>query len=262
MKNKNTISYGTSILIVFGTLLAPHISFANTYSPPVIMSSGVLLQGYNNNMNSTNTNGTDTTNTRNKTTGANGNTTNSTTNINTSFGSNDTANGIHFGNQSSNAVCVNDEVTDSIMYTNNTGHDIADSMLRIDLSPDTTFVKSSAGTYTDSTHSILIHTANLRKGDALQVFVTVTPTTNAQNARQFSHRVEFNYTLDNGTQNTLVGYSFHNVDTCGNNLGAFALGSGFFPSTAFGWFLVIALIIIVIFISRRFRKKEAHGAHH
>lgn len=47
-----------------------------------------------------------------------------------------------------------------------------------------------------------------------------------------------------------------------SNLGALAFWSGFFPSSALGWIIIILIILILIVLARRYREKKAHGAHH
>ena len=68
------------------------------------------------------------------------------------------------------------------------------------------------------------------------------------------------YTLPDGTHDSAVGYVINHAGV-ENVLAGFALGSGFFPSTIFGWLITVIIILTLILIARRIakQKKAAHG---
>ena len=71
------------------------------------------------------------------------------------------------------------------------------------------------------------------------------------------------YVLSNGHHDSVVGYMLNHAESS-TVLAGLTFGTGFFPTTIFGWFITIIIILIIILIARRIANSNnsAHGEHH
>ena len=159
-------------------------------------------------------------------------------------------------------VAVGDIAEYTVTYTNGTAKTLKDAVLTIVMPQGFVLKQTTQGTMLNSsTVSLTLGTLAPQQTGSVYVQATVGP--NTMLGTTLVTNATLNYTLPNGTHDSAVGYVLNHATASGQFAG-FALGTGFFPSTIFGWFITIIIILVIILIARRITKeKEAakHGGH-
>ncbi len=165
-------------------------------------------------------------------------------------------------------VFVGDTVEYTINYANNTNKTISNVMLSV-VFPQGFVVKQTTEGAILTPTSITATIGTLAPAQTGSAFVeaTVGPTTAL--GETLVTTATLSYTLPSGAHDSAVGYALNHAEAK-NIVAGFALGSGFFPSTIFGWLITIIIILIIILIARRIAKAKhahhkhpaGHGSHH
>ncbi len=163
----------------------------------------------------------------------------------------------------SDKINIGDTVEDTISYVNNTGKTLKNATLSIVL-PQGFIVKQTTEGVMASQTTVSDVIGTIAPGQKGSVFIeaTVGPTTALGDTLVTNATLD--YTLPDGTHDSAVGYVINHASRQ-NVFAGFALGSGFFPSTIFGWLITVIIILTLILIARRIAKQKKHahhGAHH
>lgn len=160
-------------------------------------------------------------------------------------------------------VCPSDAVEYTLNYENKTGGHISNAVLVINLPNEVDYDRASVqANYNVNNHTVTVMVGEMEKDQAGIIYLT-----GRANNRIVGHdittRIDFTYTKINGVNETVTNYVFHSGRDCTNNLGAFALGAGFFPTTFWGWVLIIILVCTIIYLSRKFfSDRSTQTKHH
>ena len=161
----------------------------------------------------------------------------------------------------SNTACANDTVTYNLAYKNTTENTITSAMLVMTMPAEVDYAQSSATAQYDATgRTLTIFIGTMEKGQEGVVYVTGKANSLANGRDVIAARVDFNFTNPDNTNSTVTNYITHSGEACQSNLGAFALGTGFLPTSTLGWFLLAAILCLIIYLSRKFfvNKKVEH----
>lgn len=156
-------------------------------------------------------------------------------------------------------LAVGDTAEYTITYANGSSKTLKDSVLSIVLPQGFTVKQTTQGLMLTPTN-ITITLGTLAPNQTGSVYVQATVGPNTMLDTTLVTSATLNYTLPNGTHDSAVGYVLNHATSSGV-FGGFAFGSGFFPSTLFGWFITIIIILVIILIARRI-SKEKHAAEH
>lgn len=165
---------------------------------------------------------------------------------------------------SSGSFCAKNEVEYIVLFKNITKGTLSNVAVRMYLPDEVVFKQTSMGNYSAYDHSVTAFLGTLQSGQSGQFLVSGSVVKSEINSVA---RAEMVYTKIDGTQDMVISYAFQNDQDCdgrNSNLAGFAGGSGFFPTTLFGWLILSIILCAVIYFARFFKKKkleEAHGHH-
>ena len=160
-------------------------------------------------------------------------------------------------------VHVDDTIEYQIDYANNTNKAIKDATITIVLPQGFTVKQTTQGVMLNPT-SVSIPVGTLAAGQTGTVYMQATVDKSVATSETLVTNGTLAYTLPNGTHDSAVGYVLNHAQSQ-TIFAGFTLGSGFFPTTIFGWFITIIIILIIILIARRIARTNTgggHGAHH
>ena len=156
------------------------------------------------------------------------------------------------------AVNIGDTIENTITYTNNTTKTLKKATLTVSLPQGFTIKQTTEGNITSPT-TLTDSIASIAPGQTGSIFLEATVGANTQTNATLVTNGTLAYTLPNGTSDSVVGYVINHA-SAQNVFAGFALGSGFFPTTIFGWLITVIIILTLILIARRIAKsKHAHG---
>lgn len=165
---------------------------------------------------------------------------------------------------SSGSLCTKDEIEYLVLFKNITKGILSNVAVRMYLPDEVVFKQTSMGNYSAYDHSVTAFLGTLQVNQSGQFIVTGSV---VKNEITSVARAEMVSTKIDGAQDMVVSYAFQNDQGCNDrnsNLAGFAGGSGFFPTTLFGWLILSIILCAVIYFARFFRKKrleETHGHH-
>jgi hypothetical protein len=194
------------------------------------------------------------------------NTTTTTTNSNSSNGmSNVSTNGVQVTvTNQGDKVIVDDTAEYTVTYTNGSGKTLKDATLMIVLPQGFALKQTTQGLMLNPT-TVSVALGTLVPGQTGSIYLQATVGQNTMIGTTLVTSATLSYTLPSGAHDSAVGYVLNHA-SANSSFAGFALGTGFFPSTIFGWLITIIIILTIILIARRIAKqKEAghgHGAHH
>ncbi len=157
------------------------------------------------------------------------------------------------------AVSIGDTVAFTATYTNNTTKKLSGVVLSIVFPQGFTVKQTTQGTVLNPT-TVTVDLKTLAPGQSGSVFIQtlVGPTTSTSDTLVTNGTLE--YTLPDGTHDSAVGYVINHASRK-NVLGGLTLGSGFFPTTIFGWLMTVIIILTIILLARRIAKAKSDGGH-
>lgn len=222
------------------------------YTPPVIIYDQVI---YRNNSTSTTTN--------------NSNSTSNSSNSNGGILQNlidktgvNVASAQSRANPAQAQICPSDSFDYTINYTNTTGKDATDTIVVVTIPKEVDFVSSSAnGTFNAAANTYTLFAGPMAKNQSGVLYVTVRANRAAANTATISTRVDAQFTGDDSVVRTLTDYIVLSGKDCPSSLSALALGSGFFPTSFFGWVIIIVILLLIIYFARKFFGENGHGGH-
>lgn len=153
---------------------------------------------------------------------------------------------------------VGDTVNYTVTYTNGSNKTLSNSILTFILPMGFTVKATTQGVMQPPT-MVTANLGTLAVGQTGSLFIQAEVQSNVATDQTLVTNATLAYTLPNGTHDSAVGYVLNHAQVQ-NVFAGFALGSGFFPSTIFGWLFTAIIILIIILISRRIARAK-HGGH-
>lgn len=163
----------------------------------------------------------------------------------------------------SDSVAIGDTVEYTIKYENNSGKELRNVTLSILFPQGYTLKQSSQGRLL-TPNNMEVDLGNLASSAKGSVYVETGIGQATPINQTLLTTATLNYSLPNGTRDSTVAYILNHANGM-SALGGFALGSGFFPTTIFGWLLTIIVIFAIILAARRVSRGSGghgHGGHH
>ncbi len=247
----NTTYYYQAIVRVGQSIYKGNISIFNTPSA----DNGVT---YANNTGTTTTGNTST---------SNSSTTTKNTSSSSSNGGASSASVVSLSiTNPADMVSIGDTAEYTVTYTNGLDKKLSGVKLSVVFPQGFEIKQTTQGTILNPT-TVTIDLNTLAPGQTGSVFIqtVIGPNTSLSDTLVTNGTLE--YVLPSGAHDSAVSYVINHA-TRKNILAGFTLGSGFFPTTIFGWFMTIIIILIIILLARRIarsKNKDAHGhgaAHH
>ncbi|MGI9118489.1 MAG: hypothetical protein ACR2IQ_02985 [Minisyncoccia bacterium] len=152
------------------------------------------------------------------------------------------------------SACIGDTFNYDVYYQNVSNKDLSNVILRVDFPEQINFVSSHGGTYSSKDNTVTYEIGTLKSGEQGHFYVTAKMSSLAKGKDLVVSTVRVVYTNPTtGAQEEAIGYALHKFQGCSTdtNLGAAALfGYGFFPTTLFGWLLLLLVILVLILVGR------------
>ncbi len=157
-------------------------------------------------------------------------------------------------------VSIGDTVTYTVSYKNNSGKDLKNVIMQVNLPKETAFRKTTLGGYSKSTNSVVVTVETLPKEAKGEFFVIVDVLKSAQGETLLIASllgIHDHPTTVGAKVDSLV-YSIIEVVSGGSNQSANSIFAGkFFPSSFIGWLIIVLIIFFIILIARKLaRDKE------
>jgi len=159
-------------------------------------------------------------------------------------------------------VMVGDTVEYTVAWANNTSKKLSNVMLSIILPQGFTVQQTTRGAILNpTTVTVNLDTLAPRASDSMFIQATVQP--NVNTTQTLVTNGTLSYTLSSGVSDSAVGYVINHASSQ-TIFAGFALGSGFFPTTIFGWMITVLIILALILVARRIAKAKSggHGGGH
>ncbi len=162
----------------------------------------------------------------------------------------------------SEKISVGDTVAYTVTYANGTNKKLSNVVVSIVFPLGFTIKQSTQGTILNPT-SMTANIGTLAPNTTGSIFIEAIISKSVSTSDPLVTNGTLEYTLPNGTRDSVVGYVINHASRA-NILGGFTLGSGFFPSTIFGWLITIIIILTIVLLARRIAnaKKAKHGEGH
>ena len=159
-------------------------------------------------------------------------------------------------------VHVNDTLEYQIDYANNTNSDVKNANINIVL-PQGFFVKQTTQGIMINPTTVNVPLNALLSGQKGTIYIQATVDKSVATNETLVTNGTLSYVLSNGHHDSVVGYMLNHAESS-TVLAGLTFGTGFFPTTIFGWFITIIIILIIILIARRIANSNnsAHGEHH
>ena len=159
----------------------------------------------------------------------------------------------------SQSVKAGDYVSYTVDYKNVSNQTLSNVTLNVILPNGVTFRGSTQGMPTTN-NTVVIGLNTLDKGAEGSVNIQASVDQSVVPGTNLVATATLTFTNTAGAQDSAIGYVLNNVagssisatTTDQNNIGAFALGAGFFPTTFLGWVILLGIIIIIILLIRHF----------
>ncbi len=161
-------------------------------------------------------------------------------------------------------ACSGDNLDYNFTYQNVSAKTINNVILQIILPSEISLTHSSAGSFDKNTNTVTVNIGTLNPGQTGSMTVSgmIGIIAQGKDILVVTGRMAYTHPVS-GAQEEAIAYSITHPSTCRNNngLGAAALfGTGFYPTTLFGWLLLILVLLLLILVARetntRIRKKK------
>ena len=152
----------------------------------------------------------------------------------------------------SSTVNPGDILSYTVTYKNISSGDLSNVILNVVLPAGVTYRGSTQGMPTTN-NTIVASLGTLTKGSQGSINIQAQADTTLTAGNNLVSTATLSFVNTSGSQDSAVAYFLNNVGNPvnQNNLGGFAFGAGFFPTTLLGWIILIAIIILLILIGRR-----------
>lgn len=155
---------------------------------------------------------------------------------------------------------VGDTVEYTVTYENKSGKTLSNGVLTI-VMPLGFTVKSTTQGIMQPPSTVIVNLGTIAPNQTGSIYMQAEVQPNVATDQTLVTNATLAYMLANNVHDSAVGYVLNHAQVQ-NVFAGFALGSGFFPSTIWGWFLTFIIILIIILISRRIiRAKSGHDDH-
>lgn len=159
----------------------------------------------------------------------------------------------------SDKIQIGDTVSYTINYANGTSSSLHDATMTVVFPLGYTVKQTTQGTMQNAT-TVVADLGTLAPQQTGSIFIQATVGPNTSTGATLVTSATLDYALASGAHDSAVGYVINHA-SAENVLAGFALGSGFFPTTLFGWLITIIIILTIILIARRVSKQK-HAASH
>ncbi len=160
-------------------------------------------------------------------------------------------------------IALGEAIGTTITYRNGTDKKLSDVTLNIVLPQGFLIKQTTRGSVTTPT-TVTVPIGTLVPGQTDTVFIEATVGPNTPVGATLLTTATLSYKLPSGLYDSTVGYTINHA-RIPSALAGFAFGSGFFPTTLFGWMITTIIILILVLLTRRIVKaKQAdhgHGGH-
>jgi hypothetical protein len=151
-------------------------------------------------------------------------------------------------------VSPGDTISYTVNYKNISTQDLSNVMLNVVLPTGVTYRGSTQGMPTTN-NTIVASLGTLAKNAQGSINIQAVADTTLKAGSNLVSTATLSFVTANGAQDSAVAYFMNNVNgsaiSAGSGLGGFAFGAGFFPTTLFGWIILIGIIILLIILARR-----------
>ncbi len=150
----------------------------------------------------------------------------------------------------------------TVTYANNSGKKLSNVMLSIVFPLGFEVQQTTVGTVVNPS-TVTVDIKTLAVGETGSVYMQVLVGKTASTNTTLVTNATLEYAYPNGTHDSTVAYVINHANRP-NVLAGLTLGSGFFPTTIFGWLLTIIIILAIVLIARRVAKAKSagHGGGH
>lgn len=232
------------------------------YYRAVVQEGNTILRGSINSFNATPTNttftGSSSSSTTNSSSSSSTNTSSTTrnTSVRNVFANGSSANGVLLAIENGDeSVRPGQKVQYQIAYANNSGSTLRDTKMTIVLPQGFTALQATQGSRV-AHNTVEVDLGTLTSGSQGNIFLEAQVDQNVSRNETLVTAVNMEYTKA-GVRDSSVAYVLNNASGS-TSLGGLALGSGFFPSTIFGWLITILIILAIILFARRFTRKKTN----
>ncbi len=163
----------------------------------------------------------------------------------------------------SDKINVGDVVEYTLSYTNGSTKTLKNSILTIVFPAGLTAKQATQGRMV-SPSTIEVNLGTLAPSQSGSIFLEANVDQNVSLSQTLVTTATLNFTLPDGSRDSAVGYILNHAGAMGS-LGGIALGTGFFPTTIFGWLITVLVILALVLVARRIAKASANhggGGHH
>ena len=165
-------------------------------------------------------------------------------------------------------IAPGDLIFYTVTYKNVSGQALSNAMLSVMLPTGVTYRGSTQGMPTTN-NTVLASLGTLEKDAEGSISIQAIADTSITAGSNLVSTATLAFATISGAQDSAVAYYMNtvnsgtNISNSNNNgLGAFAFGTGFFPTTFLGWIILIALIIIIILLARNYVGKNSKNQDH
>jgi uncharacterized lipoprotein YehR (DUF1307 family) len=146
-----------------------------------------------------------------------------------------------------------------IEWENISNTTLNNTILRVILPQEVTYLGTTTGTYNEREHAITVNLGTLRPRDQGRFTVTTQAKTTGTSGDTIVAQTMMAFTTPGEAQHTAMNYDddiYYNTVILGT--GASLFGLGFLPNSLFGWLLLLLLILLIIWAARVLAKRENH----
>jgi uncharacterized repeat protein (TIGR01451 family) len=149
-----------------------------------------------------------------------------------------------------------DEINLTVNYQNVGDSSVTNATLQISLPQGVDYVSSNPTNPNVFGSSLTFNLGTLRGGSQGLVTIKSRVEDNVADGTILNFPATLSYVDPSGqTQSTNASVSAQVSDENGSNLGGFAFGAGFFPTSIFGWLLLIVLILLLVYLAKYLYEK-------
>lgn len=145
-----------------------------------------------------------------------------------------------------------DIVTYSIFYENISDIELENATLIIDIPEEMRVMSTSGDRVRESEGDLTVNLGDLRPGEDDTIKVTGRMSKRSSDDQVIA-RADVIYGVGSARNTeTVTDFDIDDFDGIVGALGASAIGAGFFPTTIFGWLLLLGIVLVIIWAVRRF----------
>lgn len=162
----------------------------------------------------------------------------------------------------SDKITIGDMGEYTVAYANNSGKKLSNVTLSIVFPLGFEVKQATAGVIVNPS-TVTVDIKTLALGETGSVYMQVLIGKSVSTNTTLVTNATLEYVYPNGTHDSTVAYVINHASRS-NVFAGFTLGSGFFPTTIFGWLLTIIIILVIVLVARRIAKSKnaGHGGGH